>query len=58
MRQDDQIELEFVSPVQPEKLKILRAPAPEKGAKKGAAAGGKSAQGGGRDFMTARADFQ
>ena len=33
VRQDDQIELEFVSPVQPEKLKILRAPAPEKGAK-------------------------
>ena len=41
VRQDDQIELEFLSPVQPEKLKILRAPAPEKGAKKGAAAGGK-----------------
>eukprot|EP00908_Phaeocystis_cordata_P003260 Transcript_13552.p1 GENE.Transcript_13552~~Transcript_13552.p1 ORF type:complete len:354 (-),score=135.97 Transcript_13552:172-1233(-) len=41
VRQDDQIELEFLSPVQPEKLKILRAPAPEKGAKKGRSAGGK-----------------
>ena len=45
VEQDDQIELEFVSPVTPSQLKIIRAPAPEKkakgGGKKGKAAGKK-----------------
>ena len=45
VEQDDQVELEFVSPVTPNQLKIIRAPAPEKkakgGGKKGKAAGKK-----------------
>jgi hypothetical protein len=45
VEQDDQIELEFVSPVTSSQLKIIRAPAPEKkakgGGKKGKAAGKK-----------------
>ena len=35
VRHDDHIQLEFLNPVMPEKLKIVRAPAPEKKAKKG-----------------------
>ena len=35
VRHDDHIQLEFLNPVMPEKLKIVRAPAPERKAKKG-----------------------
>ena len=42
VQQDDQIELEFVSPVTPDKLKLVRAPAPAK--KAGAAGGGGKAK--------------
>ena len=48
VRQDDQIELEFLSPVVPAKLKLVRAPAPAKGAKKAAAGGGKAKAAGGK----------
>ena len=43
VEQDDQIELEFVSPVTPSQLKIIRAPAPEKKAKGGGGKKGKAA---------------
>tara|TARA_B100000780_G_C20933973_1_gene372360 strand:- start:200 stop:427 length:228 start_codon:yes stop_codon:yes gene_type:complete len=46
VQQDDQIELEFLSPVTPNQLKIIRAPAPEKKAK--AAGGGKKAKAAGK----------
>jgi|TARA_B110001469_G_C9588327_1_gene291911 hypothetical protein len=47
VQQDDQIELEFVSPVTPKQLQIIRAPAPAKKAK-AAGGGGKKATAAGK----------